>query len=207
VLFESGQHRQAAALFDTVARWEGKARLTANPARALVWRLAQVATSLAAAGDTAPLPRLADSLRILGTRSGDARDQRMHHYVRALSLIARRQDDDALAELALASSSPTEGYTRINLEAGRAALRRGRTRDALAAVTPALHGLIEGAGYYATRTDLHEVAAHAWEAAGVRDSAIVHYNYLVKAWSNADPTFATRLADARQRLAALQGKR
>jgi DNA-binding SARP family transcriptional activator len=173
-LFESGRYRQAAALFDTVATWEPRARLTANGARARVWRLAQVATSLAAAGDTSALQPLADTLRLLGTRSGDARDQRLHHYVRALSLVARREDDDALTELARATSSPSEGYTRINLEIGRVALRRGRPKDAIAAIQPALRGLIEGSGYYTTRTELHEVAAHAWEAAGTRDSAMVH---------------------------------
>ena len=207
VLYESGRHREAAALFDTVAAWEGKARLTANPARAVIWRLTQVATSLAAAGDTTRLPQLADSLRVLGTRSGDARDQRLHHYVRAVLMATRQQDDEALAQLSAASSSPTEGYTRINLEAGRVAIRRGRPRDAIAAVSPALRGLIEGSGYYVTRTDLHEVAAHAWEAAGVPDSAITHYNYLMQAWLNADPTLAPRVADARRRLEALKGRR
>jgi tetratricopeptide (TPR) repeat protein len=204
VLFESGRYRAAAALFDTVATWESKARLTANQARARVWRLTHVATARAAAGDTASLMRLADTLRVVGTGSGDARDQRLHHYIRGLVLVARGQDEDALAELALASSSPSEGYTRINLEMGKAAMRRGHPRDALNAVQPALRGLIEGAGYYTTRTELHEIAAHAFEALGTRDSAMVHYDFVVRAWGNADPQFQGRLAEARQKLEALR---
>ena len=77
----------------------------------------------------------------------------------------------------------------------------------LNAVQPALRGLIEGAGYYTTRTELHEVAAQAWEAAGGRDSAMVHYDEVVRAWSRADPAFAARLTAARQRLDALRARR
>jgi tetratricopeptide (TPR) repeat protein len=207
VMFESGRDRLAAAMWDTAGRWEGQARLTANRPRAQVWQMTHRATALAAAGDTAKLAALADTMRVLGTLSGDARDQRLHHYVRGLLLAARHLDTDAMAELALAVSSPAEGYLRINLEMARASLRRGRPRDAVDALQPALRGLIEGYGYYVTRTELHEVAARAWEAAGVRDSAVTHYNQVLSAWSKADPSFAPRVADVRQRLVALQAKR
>jgi tetratricopeptide (TPR) repeat protein len=102
VRLESGEHRRGAAMFDTIAAFEGRARLTPNRARSRVWRMAQIATALAAAGDTAPLAALADTMRALGAGSGEARDQRLHHYVRGLVLAARGRDDDAAAELALA---------------------------------------------------------------------------------------------------------
>jgi len=207
VMFESGRDRLAAAMFDTVGRWEGRARLTANRARARVWQMTHRATALAAVGDTAMFAALADTMRALGMLSGDARDQRLHHYVRGLLFAARHLDTDAMAELALAVSSPTQGYSRINLEMARASLRRGRPRDALDALQPALRGLIEGYGYYVTRTELHEAAGHAWEAAGVKDSAVTHYDQVLRAWSKADPSFAPRIADVRQRMAALQAKR
>lgn len=198
VRLESGEHRRAAAMFDTVAAFETHGRLSPNRARGRVWRLAQVATALASVGDTAPLLALADTMRALGAGSGEARDQRLHHYVRGLMLGARGRDDDAAAELALALSSGPEGYTRINLEVARTALRRGRPRDAIAALQPALRGLIEGSGYYATRTELHELLARAWAAAGVRDSARGHHRAVVSAWERADAAFAARRDSARR---------
>ena len=79
-----------------------------------------------------------------------------------------------------------------------------RPRDAVAILQPALRGAIDASNLYVTRTELHELLAQAWDAAGNLDSAAVHYAWIAKAWRAADPALAPRLNAARTRLAALK---
>ena len=95
-------------------------------------------------------------------------------------------------------------FTRTNFELGRIYLRMKRPRDAVAILQPALRGAIDASNLYVTRTELHELLAQAWDAAGNLDSAAVHYAWIAKAWSAADPALAPRLNAARTRLAALK---
>ena len=44
----------------------------------------------------------------------------------------------------------------------------------------------------------------AFERAGQRDSAVVHYAAVSRAWQRADPEFGERRARAEQRIAALR---
>src|SRR6266516_6595113 len=84
-----GHAREAASLFDSLATFSVDPRLRSRYARHLCWTLTHRATALAAAGDTALLQRLADSLEILGRQSSYGRDRLLHHHIRGLLLSAR----------------------------------------------------------------------------------------------------------------------
>ena len=199
ILLEVGRPRASAALFDSIAR--GRDQLESGPvaARRMVWNLTHSATARSAAGDTAALARLADSLQSLGAASGLGRDVRLHHYVRGLMHIARHDDAGAVSELRRAILSPTFGYTRASYELARALVRVGRPADAVTVLQPALRGSIESSNLYVTRTELHELLAQAWDAANRRDSAAANYRVVANAWKRADPMLQARRAQAEGR--------
>jgi len=203
-LLEMGRPAAAATLFDSLARQYGPGAVASQVGRNTAWMLAQAAGARFAAGDTATLPRLSDSVRVLGEESGYGRDRRLHHYVRGLLLAARGDDAGAISELTSAVYSLTVGFTRVNYMLARVYLHARRPRDAVAALQPALRGGIDASNLYVNRTELHELLAQAWDAAGVRDSAAAHYAYVAKVWANADPALQPRVTAARTRLAALQ---
>ena len=210
VLFEMGRYRQAAALFDSISRAPDPFGEPSHVARRRSWAMTHVASSLAAAGDTAALPRLTDTIRALGQASGFGRDRRLHHHVRGLLLAARGLDDEAVEALRRAIISPTSGYTRTNYELARLHLRRGRGREAVAVLQPALRGSIEASNFFLMRTEVHELLAQAWEmagGAGARDSAVAHWAAVTHAWRRADPLFADRLRRAESRPAVLDARR
>ncbi|AHG88458.1 hypothetical protein J421_0921 [Gemmatirosa kalamazoonensis] len=107
------------------------------------------------------------------------------------------QYEAAVRELRAAVYSPTYGYTRINYELGRSLLALGRAAEAVPVVRAALHGGIEGSGLYVTRTELHELLAQAFAAAGARDSAAAHWAVVERAWRGADPALQARYETAR----------
>jgi hypothetical protein len=160
--------------------------------------------AIAAAGDTAPLRRMADTVEYWGAQSIYGRDRRAHHYLRGLLFTASGRDDDAIREFHAAIYSPTLGFTRVNLELGRALLRRNRASEAVAVVAPALRGEVDASNLYVTRTELHELLAQAYDKAGAHDSAAVHYRAVVRAWANADEAFHARRDAARNWLARHQ---
>ncbi len=205
VLFESGRYAQAAALFDSLAVAAGRDPRVGPSAiaRNRGWALTHVATALAAAGDTTRLPRLADSVEVLGRRSGFGRDRPLHFHTRGLLLEARGQGADAATAFRHAVSSISRGYTRTNYELGRLLSAEHRPTEAIAILQPALRGWIEASNLYITRTELHDVLAQAFEAAGQRDSAAVHYRRVAAAWSHGDPEFRSRAKQATARVAAL----
>jgi DNA-binding SARP family transcriptional activator/predicted Zn-dependent protease len=201
---ESGQPAVAAALFDSIANVFPPSNTASQTARHRAWMLTHAAGARFAAGDTAILARLADSVRTLGAASGFARDQRLHHHLRALLLSARGRDADAAAEFRAAIYSVTSGYTRTNLELARVLLRDGRAGDAVAVLQPALRGPLQASNLYVIRIELHELLARAWDAAGARDSALAHYDLVARAWSDADAMYKARSAAAQSRAAALR---
>ena len=67
---------------------------------------------------------------------------------------------------------------------------------------PAFRGSLEAANLYITRTELHELLAQAFDAAGERDSATAHWRAVESAWRNADPQFRTRWEAAQRYLSA-----
>ncbi|HSQ29771.1 MAG TPA: hypothetical protein VLN49_07975 [Gemmatimonadaceae bacterium] len=52
---------------------------------------------------------------------------------------------------------------------------RGDDARAIAVLQPALRGPLDASNLYVTCTELHELLAQAWDAAGARDSAAAHY--------------------------------
>jgi len=116
-------------------------------------------------------------------------------------LVAEKRDAEAATELREAIHSPTNGFTRVNYELGRVLIRLGRAEEAVPVVRAALHGDLDGSSLYMSRTELHELLAEAFAAAGKPDSAAVHYGAVASAWEHADPVFTARRDQARAWLA------
>ncbi|AHG87850.1 transcriptional activator domain-containing protein [Gemmatirosa kalamazoonensis] len=171
-------------------------------ARYAAWVLALTATAAVAGGDTLQARHLVDSIQYYGRRSLFPRDPPLHHFVRGLLESRAGREESAVRELRAAMSSPTFGYSRINYELGRGLLALGRPADAIGVVQASLHGGFEGPGLYVTRTELHELLARLFDAAGRTDSAAVHYAAVERAWRSADPFLRPRYDAARRWLAA-----
>jgi DNA-binding SARP family transcriptional activator/tetratricopeptide (TPR) repeat protein len=200
LLLELGQPRLAAALFDSIARGREELDSDASAARRAAWNFTHSAGARAAAGDTAGVRRLIDSVQSLGLASGLGRDRRLYHHVRGLWLAAQGDDEGAVVEFRRSILSRNFGYTRTNYELARALLRLGRPAEAVAALQPALRGSVDESNLYVTRSELHELLAEAWAAAGRLDSAGVHYRMVAAAWRRADPALRLRWEHARDRV-------
>jgi tetratricopeptide (TPR) repeat protein len=208
VLFEQARLRDAAALFDSIAAAPGRGELARAPsleARSRAWQLTHVADARSAAGDTAALAALADSIQRLGALTLSALHERLHLHVRGLLLRAR--GDDAAAERAFRSAAPGDAaqspFSRTSLEHARTLLALDRPHDAVYVLRRALTGGLEAANYYTTHSELHELLGAAFHAAGQPDSARAHYAWALRAWSRADPVLHARRAELRERLALL----
>ena len=202
MLLEMGRPAAAATLFDSLAAQRMTEDTPSAEARTTALMLTHAADARFAAGDTSLLSKLADSIRVMGDRSGYGRDRRLHHHVRGLILAARGADSAAISEFKSAVYSWTVGFTRTNYELARLYLRHGQAREAVAVLQPALRGALDASNLYVSRTELHERLAQAWEAAGQPDSAAAHYAWVVHAWSAADPFLQPRVTAARARLVA-----
>jgi DNA-binding SARP family transcriptional activator/tetratricopeptide (TPR) repeat protein len=174
VLLESGRARSAAVLFDSMFHALPDAGRASQMARSQSWLLTLRGSALAAAGDTAHLARLADSVQHIGARSAYGRDRRLHHHLRGLLARARGDLPKAEAEFRAAVYSEVGGYTRSNLELARVLAAQGRHAEALPPLRSALRAPLDGPALYVTRTELHEAAALAFDALGQADSAAVY---------------------------------
>lgn len=166
-------------------------------ARHLTWNLALAGTAHAAAGDTAVVRRLADSLEAIGRNSNWARDTRLHHALRGLLLQREGKHAEAVEAFRRSLYSLTDGYTRTNLMMARSLLALERGAEAIPILRPAIHGGVDGSNSYVSRTELHEALAMAFDQAGRRDSAVVHWRAVESAWRRADPQFRDRYLRAR----------
>ena len=195
---ERGRAREAARVF---ARLRG-GDISGNPpgiqARSRAWSGTLQGMALAAAGDTAAVRALADSVERWGAGSAYGRDRKAHHYLRGLLLVAEGRDQGAVGEFQAAIHSASLGFTRVNYELARSLVRLGRPGEAVGPIQAALRGELDASCLYVTHTELHEVLAQAFAASGRPDSAAVHYRAVVKAWQRADPEFVPR-RDAAQR--------
>jgi DNA-binding SARP family transcriptional activator len=206
VWFDLGEYRRVAALCDSISL-SPRDTTRSQIARHRVWTQTLRATALAAAGDTTLLRGIADSLEAWGRGSAYGRDQRLHYYVRGLILEAEGHLEEAVEAYRRSVFSPTAGYTRINIALGRVLLRLGRPKEAAYWGEAGLRGAFDAGGSYVTQTELAELAATAWDAAGVRDSALVRYEQVLHNWRNAEPMFSPRVERARLRIAALRAGR
>jgi predicted Zn-dependent protease len=149
-------------------------------------------TARAADGDSAAVRRLADSVERVGQFSLFGRSPRLHHFLRGLLLAKAGRHADAVDVFRRAISSRTDGYTRINYELARSYLALGKPLEAVTVLQPAFRGAIDASNLYITRTELHELLAEAFAAAGAPDSAAVHYREVVRSWVRGDPPFQAR---------------
>jgi tetratricopeptide (TPR) repeat protein len=187
-------HRKVAG---DIPRWNGS---PAFRARNLIWNLTLAATAHAAAGDTAIVRRLADSLETLGPASSyGGRDARLHYVLRGLLLQREGRHADAVDAFRRSLFSVTDGYTRTNLMMARSLLALDRAAEAIAILRPAIHGGVDGSNTYVSRTELHEAMALAFEQARQADSARFHWRAVESAWRHADPQFHARYLRAKQK--------
>lgn len=208
LLFDEGRYREAALLYQSLP--VAKEYQRSDPAIAMLglsarhrsWMLTLAAAAYAAAGDTAKVASLADSVESWGRLSGYGRDRRLHFHIRGLLAAARGRHADAIALFRRAIYSPTEGYTRTNLELARELVVVGRAQEAVDILRSALHGPIEGGNLYVTQTEIHEMLAKAFERAGARDSAAVHYRRVALAWRDSDARFRGRELEAARKSAS-----
>jgi DNA-binding SARP family transcriptional activator/TolB-like protein len=192
VLFERGEFRAAAWAFRAIASEPRPELPPSRLAREIAWHLTHTATALAAAGDTAGLLRLADSVEALGRQTAYGRDHRLHHHIRGLLYAARGRRDEAIESFQRAIFSPTGGYTRSSYELGRLLVEAGRPAEAVQVLRPILHGGLQASNLYLTRTDVRVLLGRAFEAAGQADSAAAHYRRAIASWKEADPAVAAR---------------
>ncbi|HSR90363.1 MAG TPA: BTAD domain-containing putative transcriptional regulator [Gemmatimonadales bacterium] len=207
VLFDRGQYQASAALFDSIAKSTSGFEDPSALARNRVWAWTHMADALAAMGDTIQLSALADSVRTLAEASGFARDARLHYHIRGLLLASRGFSYEAAQAFEKAMTSVSDGFSRTNYELAAIWLRLKRPKDAIPILQAAIRGSFEGGNLYVTRTELHERLAEAWEAAGRKDSAEVHYREVMRAWEKADSLLIPRRAGAARALTRLTASR
>lgn len=169
--------------------------------RMVAFHLTLAGTALAAAGDTAAVRALADSVERIGARSTFGRDLSLHFFLRGLLLQRQNLHGEAVVAFRRALFSTTEGYTRTNLELARSLMALRRPDEAIAVLRPALRGGVDGSNTYVTHTVLREALARAYAAAGQRDSAAAQYALVERAWRRADHQFAERYREARNKAA------
>jgi tetratricopeptide (TPR) repeat protein len=203
-LLGSGRAREAAQLFEANVRSYPEYTVS-RTARAHTWHLTHAGTARAADNDTAALAALAERIETIGAGSIYARDQRLHHYHRALLARARGAPEFEIEQhLRAALYSLPHGYSRINLELAESLLRQRRYAEAAAIAAAALRNSSESNGMYATRTDFHELLGRIWHAAGQPDSAAVHLRAAQNAWRAADPNMRPRIENIEVLLASIE---
>ncbi|MBA2626740.1 MAG: hypothetical protein H0U85_01900 [Gemmatimonadales bacterium] len=193
---ESGLHAEAIRRFRAVVAKASAITEPGHRARGMTWNLTHAAVAYAASGDTASVHRIADSVEAIGPASLFGRSSRLHFFLRGLVLASAGRHAEAVDAYRRAVYSWSDGYTRINYELARSLIALGHPREVLPPLRAALRGGIDGSNLYLTRTELHEMMARAFAAAGERDSARVHYREVTAAWAHADPQFADRMGSA-----------
>ena len=201
---ESGRPLQAATFFahradalGKIAEWPAGIR-----ARNMTWYLTLAATQFVAAGDTLRARSLVDSIERLGRESLFPRDPVLHHFVRGLLFARAANHAAAVPEFRAALVSPSNGYTRINYELGKSLLALRRPAEGIPVLRSVLHGGLDGAGLYLTRTEAHELLGQLFDAAGQADSAQAHYAIVERAWRSADAFLKPRYEAALRRASA-----
>ncbi len=205
LLFEQGRFRESGRRFEALLRVGPN--FPSDPgyaAHRVSWAGVGAASAWAAAGDTQRLPVLADTIDRVARLSSWGGDWLLPHHVRGLLRQARGEPARAAEEFRAAMYSPTRGYTRTNLELARALISLGRPHDAIRILREVLGGSLVNVVTNLTRTEVHDLLARGFEAAGQRDSAMVHYRKVAEAWRNGDAPYRARAEAARRKLRRLE---
>lgn len=203
VLLEMTRAHEAGVLFDSIGRTGVRALRPGLDARHRVWTATLTAEALAAQHDTMALARLIEPIRRAGAISAYGRDPLLMHHVRGLLFTLNGDLPGAAIEFRRALFSKSMGYTRTNYDLARVLTALDRPAEAIAVLQPAFRGALDGSNMYVTRTDLHEALAQAFDMAGMRDSAIVHYRAVISAWHSADANLRARRDSAAARVIIL----
>jgi DNA-binding SARP family transcriptional activator/TolB-like protein len=185
---EMGRPLAAAEEFRQAAAAEAgdRARPPGLAAGAVAWYLTLAATARVAAGDTLGARALIDTVQAAGMRSLDPRDAGLHRFLRGALLARAGEHEGAVRELRAAISSPSQGFTRINVELAASLMALGRPREAVPVLRAPLRGNMGDSELLATHTELHRMLARAFAAAGQRDSALAHAAVAERNWRGAD---------------------
>jgi DNA-binding SARP family transcriptional activator len=203
IALESANPRESARRFLDIAAYHSRGQSEPGlKARNIAWHMTLAGTALAAAGDTAAVRALADSVERIGANSSFGRDPKLHFFLRGLLLQRENRHAEAVDAFRRSLYSLTDGYTRTNLEMARSLMSLRRYPEAIAILQPALRGGVDGSNTYVTHTELRETLAQVFDAAGQRDSAAVHYAAVERAWRSADPQFSERYRIAKNRAAS-----
>jgi predicted Zn-dependent protease len=186
IALESGDAASAVRHFRSIPMPDSAQWAPGVMARNRAWRGTLTGMALAAAGDTARVRALADSVKGWGSGSSYGRDQRAHHYLRGMLHVSAGRHEDAVREFRAAIHSTSLGFTRVNYEMARSLLHLDRPREAVGILQSALRGALDASNLYVSRTELHERLAESFERAGERDSAAVHFRAVVRAWKRAE---------------------
>jgi tetratricopeptide (TPR) repeat protein len=205
VLFELGEYRAAAMLFDSIAVGQQVGFDSTGQNRDRIWAWVHEGDALAQAGDTGRLRLLADSMEVAGRGVGQARERNLHAHVRGLLARIRGRDDEALNWFRRAMVSPVMGLTRTNYELAGIYLRNDRPVEAIRILRPATRAGTVGPALYITHTDLEARLAEAFDSAGQADSALHYYRKVLQAWDHADPEFSARRQSVERAMLRLQG--
>jgi DNA-binding SARP family transcriptional activator len=174
-----------------------------DAARNIAWWLTRGSTYFAASGDTASLNVAEERLAQLGQLSAFGRDQRAYHYARGLRAELRGAMAEAEAEYRAGILAPSDGYIRINFQLARLLIGQRRPAEAIPVLRAILHcDPISGSTLYVTPTEIHEALAQSFAASNQPDSARAHYEFVARAWVQADPLFQPRLNAAKAYLSA-----
>ena len=207
--FEAGDLDAAANAFEAAAT-AAPAYWRAHPgavARRRAWSFTLRGTVAAAQGDTTALRRLADTVAVYGPQSALGRDRLLPAYLHGLLLEAEHRPAAAIDSFRVAAYSPTEGFTRVNVELARALAGMGRWREAEYWLEAALRGGMEGSNFFVTRTELREQLAQTFAAAGEVDSARVQFALVARAWADAESPYRARRDSANAYLARTRPSR
>jgi DNA-binding SARP family transcriptional activator/tetratricopeptide (TPR) repeat protein len=175
LLLEMGSVRDAANVLRRLANDPQLADplLPATLARRRAWVLTHLGAATAALGDTATLAALADTVQMLGRQSAFGRDQRLHHYLRALLWEARGRPDSALASARRSIVSRSVGFSRAAFEEARLQLAAGHPDAAARTLVLLRHAQLDSSNLYLSRASIHALLAQAYDAMGQLDSAAV----------------------------------
>lgn len=183
---QRGDGNRSMALWDSLSRFPAGDADPGQDARLNVQRWA-VAASVAAAAQRADVAkRWADSSEAWSTRAPTRRDPRTAMWARGMALAAAGDTAGAIVTLQQAMYWPAFGLPRLNADLARLLLARGRYAEAIPVARGALRAPFDLRSSVADFTTSRMLLARAFEGAGQRDSALVHWRVVQRSWRGAD---------------------